>query len=116
MTKYVKKPIEIEAFRYCFEDEPEWSLKNPAVNHCQSQNDMWLEIDTLEGIMRANPGDYIIKGIKGEIYPCKADIFKASYDEVPCAYVAKVGAPFDAEAWKFNNQAVTGLVCHKCSE
>ena len=81
--KFVKKPIVIEAFRYCFDEEPEWSLKSAGVNHCQTHNDMWLEIETLEGIMKAMPGDYIIKGIKGEIYPCKADIFEASYNEVP---------------------------------
>lgn len=80
--KYVKKPIIIDAFRYCFDNEPEWSLKNPSVNHCQTHSDMWLEIETLEGVMRANPGDYVIKGIKGELYPCKADIFKESYDSV----------------------------------
>lgn len=80
--RFIKKPLEIEAFRYCFDEEPEWSLKSAWVNHCQTHNDMWLEIETLEGIMRANPGDFIIKGIKGEIYPCKADIFQASYDEV----------------------------------
>jgi hypothetical protein len=39
-----------------------------------------LGIQTLEGIMIANPGDWIIKGIKGEFYPCKNDIFEATYD------------------------------------
>lgn len=39
-----------------------------------------LQITTLEGIMTANPGDYIIRGIKGEHYPCKPDIFLGSYD------------------------------------
>jgi hypothetical protein len=41
-----------------------------------------LGIRTLEGSMRVNPGDYIIKGIKGEFYPCKPDIFEATYDAV----------------------------------
>ena len=41
-----------------------------------------IDIQTLEGEMRANIGDYIIKGIKGEFYPCKPDIFKASYEDV----------------------------------
>lgn len=44
------------------------------------QTEIALEIETLEGTMRANPGDYIITGIKGEKYPCKADIFEASYE------------------------------------
>jgi len=41
-----------------------------------------IDIQTLEGEMRADMGDYIIKGIKGEFYPCKPDIFEASYEEV----------------------------------
>lgn len=39
-----------------------------------------LKINTLEGVMRANIGDYIIKGVKGEFYPCKPDIFAATYE------------------------------------
>lgn len=39
------------------------------------------EIQTLEGNHRAEPGDYIIKGIQGELYPCKPDIFRATYEE-----------------------------------
>ena len=39
-----------------------------------------LEIGTLEGVMRAQPGDWIIRGVKGEIYPCKPDIFAATYE------------------------------------
>jgi len=41
-----------------------------------------IEIDTLEGVMTASVGDYIIKGIKGEFYPCKPDIFEATYEPV----------------------------------
>lgn len=41
-----------------------------------------LEIATLEGTMTVSPGDYVIKGIKGEFYPCKPDIFLASYEEL----------------------------------
>lgn len=41
-----------------------------------------LEIPTLEGRMTAQPGDWIIKGVQGELYPCKPDIFKATYDPV----------------------------------
>ena len=40
----------------------------------------WLEIETLEGIHRAMPGDWIIRGVKGELYPCKPDIFEATYE------------------------------------
>lgn len=41
-----------------------------------------IRIITLEGIMEAQPGDWIIKGVKGEFYPCKPDIFDATYDPV----------------------------------
>lgn len=42
----------------------------------------YLFIGTLEGVHRADPGDWVIKGVKGEIYPCKPDIFAATYDAV----------------------------------
>jgi hypothetical protein len=42
----------------------------------------WIDIYTIEGIMKARIGDYIIQGIKGEFYPCKADIFEATYEEL----------------------------------
>jgi hypothetical protein len=40
----------------------------------------WLEITTLEGVMRADEGDWIIQGVQGEFYPCKPDIFAATYE------------------------------------
>lgn len=46
------------------------------------EDSCYIEIKTLEGIMTANEGDYIIKGIKGEFYPCKEDVFKATYEKV----------------------------------
>ena len=42
--------------------------------------DMCFLVETLEGVMVANVGDYIIKGVKGEFYPCKPDVFEATYD------------------------------------
>ena len=42
----------------------------------------WIDIPTLEGVMRAVPGDYIIKGVAGEFYPCKPDIFEQTYEPV----------------------------------
>ena len=46
------------------------------------QTDEELEIETLEGVMKANKGDWIIKGVKGELYPCKPDVFDMTYEEV----------------------------------
>ncbi len=42
----------------------------------------YMQIDTLEGVMTANKGDYIIQGVQGEIYPCKPDIFEMTYEIV----------------------------------
>lgn len=41
-----------------------------------------IKIETLEGVMKASVGDYIIKGVNGEFYPCKPDIFNKTYEEV----------------------------------
>lgn len=93
MTFYVKKPIKIEAFRFGFDDQPEWFSKDKHVTYHPAMVSKDLDtlvmtelpsfcmIQTLEGAIRADIGDYVIKGIKGEIYPCKADIFELSYDK-----------------------------------
>lgn len=49
----------------------------PETDPCRS----WLYIDTPEGVMHASTGDWIIKGVKGEFYPCKPDIFATTYEE-----------------------------------
>lgn len=46
------------------------------------QTDEEMEIETLEGVMKANKGDWIIKGVKGELYPCKPDVFEMTYEKV----------------------------------
>lgn len=46
------------------------------------QTDVELEIETLEGTMKANKGDWIIRGVKGELYPCKPDVFDMTYEEL----------------------------------
>jgi len=81
--KYKKKPVVIEAVQYNgFVDEPilkEWFYS--------SDRELFLDGDelfvkTLEGKMKVSLGDFIIKGIKGELYPCKPDIFKETYEKV----------------------------------
>lgn len=87
--KYIKKPILIEAFRFGYDMIPNWA-KCKEVNIINTQQEKngkmdfisYVEIKTLEGTMRADIGDFIIRGIKGEIYPCKSEIFKATYDRV----------------------------------
>jgi hypothetical protein len=61
--------------------EPKYYKKKPIVITAWQTN-VELTIHTLEGDMKAMPGDYIIRGIKGEQYPCKPDIFEATYEEV----------------------------------
>ena len=58
--KYRKKPVVVEAY----------------------QTDRQMQIPTLEGVMTASPGDYIITGVHGEQYPCKPEIFEKTYEAV----------------------------------
>lgn len=74
--KYKKKPVVIEAIRWYGFNEAEIDAFCPARVYTLDG----LSIQTLEGLMKADIGDYIIKGIKGEFYPCKEDIFNLTYD------------------------------------
>ena len=79
IKKYIKKPVTIEAIQQLgtnlseIDDFVGGSIANKGIT---------LVIHTLEGDMEASIGDYIIKGVKGEFYPCKPDIFLATYEEV----------------------------------
>lgn len=82
---YRKKPVVIEAFRWTGgpdqTEDPEWIIE--AIRDGKITFDAGLMfIETLEGVHRAVPGDYIIRGIAGEIYPCKPDIFEQTYEPV----------------------------------
>ena len=86
MPTFRKKPVEVEA-RQLIDD-----LANHTAIACWIRDgggkvvipgaDPWLYIETLEGRMRADIGDYVIKGVQGEFYPCKPDIFEATYEPV----------------------------------
>ncbi len=79
MAKYKKKPVVIEAIRFTgsnYEEIREFIGKNTLCS------DLSIVIPTLEGDMIAQKGDYIIKGVKGEFYPCKPDIFAETYEVV----------------------------------
>lgn len=81
---YQKLPVTIEAIEYV-EDEADHVMKWIADNGGKCFEGGVLPdivIETLEGMIVASPGDYIIKGIEGEFYPCKPSIFKQSYKEV----------------------------------
>ena len=75
--KYTKKPVTIEAVQWTGKNYDEMRHFLPyGVRRFDVDG---LHINTLEGDMRADTGDYIIKGVKGEFYPCKPDIFKQTY-------------------------------------
>lgn len=89
--KYQKKPIVIDAIRWTGQNIDDvmslvdWDLLpkdgenvNPGIGHSPSSGQ--LTIPTLEGTMTASAGDWIIKGVKGELYPCKHEIFEATYE------------------------------------
>ena len=83
--KYRKKPVVIEAMQWDGSiqsaDEIEaWSGKTAC--WADSNLETRIFVATLEGEMRAAPGDWIIRGVKGEFYPCKPDIFAATYEAV----------------------------------
>ena len=91
VKRYRKKPVVIEAVRFDGSAESAdriigWAGAEPVANETSniSYNSIaeTLLIPTLEGDHRADSGDWIIKGIQGEIYPCKPDIFEATYEPV----------------------------------
>lgn len=77
---YRKKPIVIEAVQYTNDNRAEVGEFLRGVNHITTS--AGIVIRTLEGDMLAQPGDYIIRGMKGEYYPCKPDIFEGTYEDV----------------------------------
>lgn len=87
MTKYRKKPVIIEA-RLWEHKKPQDAaplLRWIREEGHQADFDPFtgdILIDTLEGVMRARSGDYILQGVQGEFYPCKPDIFEKTYELV----------------------------------
>jgi hypothetical protein len=93
MPKFRKKPVVIEAeqFEGFPVDGPFFSHRGgvvvplgvgPGICDCGQRLEAHGAVKTLEGRMKACPGDYIITGVKGEHYPCKPDIFAATYEPV----------------------------------
>lgn len=103
--KYRKKPVEIEAVQFI--DTPERVCEiaefmggDLRVNY-EDKDNPYIPIETLEGTMKASVGDYIIKGVKGEFYPCKPDIFKATYYSVGTP-LDRMEAEIDDIVYKFH--------------
>lgn len=88
--KYRKKPVIIEAMQFT-EDAVDYGEldawladqvgRDKFMFHVSPHRTSLL-IQTLEGTMVASPGDWVIKGVQGEFYPCKPDIFEATYEAV----------------------------------
>ena len=77
LMKFRKKPVVIEAYHLGTHTLPSWCIDVSEIIDSET-----IEIETLEGKMRATKDDWIIKGVKGEVYPCKADIFAMTYERV----------------------------------
>lgn len=86
MAKYRKKPIEVEAVQFTrnnIDEVMKFTNNQIEITTEKRLNGiMFGEIETLEGIMKVNENDYIIKGIRCEFYPCKPDIFEETYEKV----------------------------------
>ena len=81
MPKYRKKPVAVDAYQLGGHNTPDWFMDAVTDQKIILHNDpISAEIITLEGVMKAQFQDYIIRGVKGEIYPCKPDIFEATYE------------------------------------
>lgn len=100
MGEYRKKPIVIEAQRFDhisagphIVDWIEGRGGEAFLLAHESDGDAAVMIRTLEGDMRADFGDWVIRGVKGEFYPCKSDIFEATYDAVPDQSDLLLGVP-----------------------
>lgn len=78
ISKYVKKPVIVEAVKYTGQNKNE--IESFVGKELTQRLDGSLQIETLEGIMCASVGDYVIKGVSGEFYPCKPIIFNKTYD------------------------------------
>ena len=78
MSKYTKKPVTIDAMQWDGDNVKEILT---FCKDCYVIEQDKLKINTLEGVMNATKGDYIIKGVKGEFYPYKHDIFELTYEK-----------------------------------
>lgn len=82
MAKFRKKPVVIEAFQYRTGEQDYRLASDVIAGNVSYPEDGTMLIRTLEGEMIARSGDWIIRGVKGELYPVKPDIFAATYEPV----------------------------------
>lgn len=82
MANFRKKPVVIQAVQWDGRADLLSDFMGSSPRFGDGPNGYSVYIDTLEGEHRADPGDWIIRGVKGEYYPCKPDIFEATYEPV----------------------------------
>lgn len=106
VKRYRKKPVVIDAMQFDGGNYPEivsWiDETRDRVTHAYGQGaDLYIE--TLEGTMHVSKGDFVIKGVQGEFYPCKPDIFEATYEEaeLPPAAAKVFIRPAKLSGWKW---------------
>lgn len=103
--KYKKKPVVIEAIKY------EKAHIGRALDFCNklryNPHDNEYYVDTLEGCMKATEGDFIIKGVNGEFYPCKPDIFEKTYEKLDAENLGKT-----EEAKKRKQKNLFSAICY----
>ena len=80
MPKFRKKPVVIEAIQHRTGQQYADFIPEVLSGQVRYREDGTMLINTLEGALIAQPGDWIIRGVKGELYPCKPDIFAATYE------------------------------------
>lgn len=86
--RFRKKPVEVDAAQFTHATAPavtQWLTEHDAAYMFHGDDftgEVYLEIYTLEGTMTAQPGDWIIRGVQGEFYPVKPQIFAATYEQV----------------------------------
>lgn len=85
IKRYRKKPVVIEAMQLRQHNAVEVSQWCGGEAKFMSPAMPSVFVRTLEGVMRADVDDFIIRGVQGEFYPCKSDIFAATYEEAPDA-------------------------------
>ncbi len=104
MAKYRKKPVVIEAVLWDGQNEAEvtdLSDETDYVFDYFADNPTKLRIRTLEGLMGAMAGDYIIRGVDGEVYPCKPHVFHQTYEEV--GKVGRSRKPVEGQKGRLSN-------------
>lgn len=133
MGRFKKKPVIIEAFQVkdCDDtDMPQWLSEafddGTIIGGHNDDFSVFAKINTLEGVMLASEGDWIIKGINGELYPCKPDIFEKTYEAVLDlnepkyidfnSFVDKYNGALEYTRLPSNNPIVSTPKCNTTSE